>query len=266
MSLPPGVGDAMMSQDLSGNSAIANSQGLYVEGVADAMPTGGDHAIMSGTNGDVALSYLQTLCPEGDVQVDPETGRVTMDPAFASQSMDTPHGGTCGALSDMVNSENMWDIQIDDSEWPHTDFDNSEAGMGDHGSHGTGGVVTAPSPNGDKLWGAATEDGGTDTEIPPWLVLGHELLGHAWLGDRAEHPHMDDPYRGEGGHAHTVDQENMIRAEHGFPLRGGHLDHHCGESFYRNKSDPDEVHWSYFHGVCEDWRDDRGHTLEDDLN
>ena len=51
---------------------------------------------------------------------------------------------------------------------------------------GTGGRVTAPSPNSPKLWGAATA-AGKRLDIDPWLVLGHELCGHAWLGDRGEH-------------------------------------------------------------------------------
>ena len=38
-------------------------------------------------------------------------------------------------------------------------------------------MVTAPSPNSTKLWGAGTVSGSA-LDVDPWLVLGHELCGH----------------------------------------------------------------------------------------
>ena len=85
-------------------------------------------------------------------------------PAPADKSKE-PTG--CNCLCDMVGSANDYAIVVDDKDWPHT----------------LGRVVTTPSPNSPKLWGAATLSGKAAT-IDPWLVLGHELCGHAWLAER----------------------------------------------------------------------------------
>ena len=88
--------------------------------------------------------------------------------------------------------------------------------------------------------------------IDPWLVLGHELCGHAWLGNQGIQP--SSPVRGEGGHQATVERENQLRKEHGIELRGTFKSPHCGESFWRKKKAPKKVNWSGFRGVCKTWR------------
>ncbi|HET9235417.1 MAG TPA: DUF4157 domain-containing protein [Candidatus Eisenbacteria bacterium] len=69
-----------------------------------------------------------------------------------AQKSDKPTGSTC--LCDIVGSPNQFTIVVDDKDWPHT----------------LGRVVTTPSPNSPKLWGAATVSAKTTT-IDPWLVL-----------------------------------------------------------------------------------------------
>ena len=49
---------------------------------------------------------------------------------------------------------------------------------------------------------------GTALNIDPWLVLGHELCGHAWLGNAGKHGPDEAAARGEGGHQETVAREN----------------------------------------------------------
>lgn len=220
------------------------------------------------TNAATIESYLKDICLEGSVTVDAASGNVSITASFCSpapmpagfvgplaasaKTSSTPAG--CGCLCDMVSSKHAWTIVVDDVAWPNTKFDDLAAADGVPPG-GTGGTVTAPSPNSPKLWGAGTAGGGT-AEIPSWLVLGHELCGHGWLGDRGAHgPDRSSP-RGEGGHQETVTRENLIRGEHGMKLRGTFKDPNCGESFWRDKAGPGPIVWSDYRKTCIAWRDD----------
>jgi hypothetical protein len=97
---------------------------------------------------------------------------------------------------------------------------------------------------------------GKTTDIPSWLVLGHELCGHAWMGDRGTHGPDHAQPRGEGGHQETVKRENMLRAEHGIELRGNFRAPNCGESYSRDKAAPAAVQWSSYRNACIAWRND----------
>lgn len=227
---------------------------------------GGKGAVQ--TNAKTIEDYLKTLCPEGaaSVKVDPGSGAVSIDKTFCSP-VALPKGIAgppspapaetskfktgCTCICDFTASAHDWKIEVNDADWPHTDFDD-DPGSETPGK-GTGGKVTAPSPNSPKLWGAATA-GGATLDIDPWLVLGHELCGHGWLGDRGEHKPDVTPPRGEGGHQKTVERENLLRAEHGIDLRGTFKDPYCGESYWRDKAAPGKVNWSSFLSVCEAWR------------
>ena len=219
------------------------------------------------TNAATIDSYMKTLCPGGAPSVDAGSGAVTIDPSFCSPPAlapgtagpPAPSGAQmsktstgCGCICDLVGSPNLWTVRVDDKSWPHTVFDDDDKAKGVLPG-GSGGTVTAPSPNSTKLWGAGTVSG-TALNIDPWLVLGHELCGHAWLGNAGKHGPDEAAARGEGGHQETVARENELRAEHGIELRGTFKDPQCGESFWRDKKSPGAVNWSGFRDVCIAWR------------
>jgi hypothetical protein len=222
------------------------------------------------TNAATVEGYLATLCPAGGVTVDKGSGEVALatkdfctkptvpwwkiwaSSKSMAQASATPVG--CGCVCDLVASSHPWKISVNDADWPHTDFDDDDAADGKKPG-GTGGSVTTPSPNSPKLWGAATASG-KETDIPPWLVLGHELCGHGWLANAGRAGPDDATRRGEGGHQDTVAQENALRKEHGIELRGTFKQPDCGESYWRDKASPGTVNWSSFHSVCEAWRAD----------
>ncbi len=240
---------------------------LMVSKPADMIDTpGGKGAVQ--TNAATIDSYLKTLCPSGTPSVDPATGEAKIDPSFCAvpalpPGMAGPPGPSgaqqsktstgCGCICDLAGSPNLWKITVDDKSWPHTDFDDRDKANGVNPG-GSGGNVTAPSPNSTKLWGAATASG-TALNIDPWLVLGHELCGHAWLGNSGMHGPDAAATRGEGGHQQTVARENALRAEHGIDLRGTFKDPQCGESFWRSKTSPGTVNWSTARALCIKWRE-----------
>ncbi|HLJ33070.1 MAG TPA: DUF4157 domain-containing protein [Ktedonobacteraceae bacterium] len=219
------------------------------------------------TNAETIEGYLTTVCSGGNVIVNKGSGIVTMNTSYCTSP--TPPGIVgppqaspaeaskeptgCGCLCDMVSSTNEWHIVVDDASWPHTDFTDPDAANCKKPG-GSGGIVTAPSPNSPKLWGAGTASGKT-LDIDPWLVLGHELCGHGWLGNAGKHCSDETAPRGEGGHQETVKRENELRAEHGIEARGSFKDPNCGESYSRDKAAPGTVNWSSFRTKCQAWRD-----------
>ncbi|MBL7749667.1 MAG: DUF4157 domain-containing protein [Chitinophagaceae bacterium] len=220
------------------------------------------------TNRDTVLNYLQTLCTGGNVTIS-AGGDVSVPSYFCSTTPYPPDfvgpipltastSGTpvgCGCLCDIITSPNSWRITVDDSSWPHTLFDdNTKADT--PGSGGSGGEVTTPSPNSPLLWGAVTAAGGFQN-IDPWLVLGHELCGHGWLGNKGDAAKDHTAPRGRGGHQETVERENLIRDEHGISRRGTFRQPYCGESFSHptgTTASAGTVTMSSFLNVCKKWR------------
>jgi hypothetical protein len=200
------------------------------------------------TNAETIEGYLGTICSGGNVKVDRASGVVTMDPGGctklrAQPGVASPAGATrapvsrtpegCSCLCDLVNpagrTEHEWTIRVDDTQRPHTSFDGDAEAIG-----GTGGTVTTISPNSPKVFGAVTKSGKRE-DLDPWLILGHELCGHAWLGNFG----MSEPEtmtKTVGRQPLTVDRENALRAEHSIEARGRSFrDPFCGESYERVK-------------------------------
>lgn len=238
-------------RDRLGNARLARAiqRTVKVYHPADPIPNPGGKGVVA-TNAQTVEGYLQTLCSGGSVAVDGVSGNVTMAAGYcahpklwgwvpftstASSADKSKEPTGCNCLCDMVSAAATWWIEVNDSDWPHT----------------SGHTVTTVSPNSDKIWGAATVSGKA-SPIDPWLVLGHELCGHAWLHQKGLPD--ENATRGEGGHQETVERENLIRAEHGLELRGNFKDPYCGESFWRDKAGPGPVEWSSFLAKCEAWR------------
>lgn len=199
---------------------------------------------VSQTNAATVSAYLEQLCSAEKPKVDATTGEVMMSSAFCTvppgssggpapaETATTKTGCTC--LCDLGSSKNLWTIKINDADWPHTDFDKPKAASGKKRG-GSGGVVTTISPNSGKIYGVA-DVSGKKVDSDPWLVLGHELCGHAWLGDsgQSETAHVKKTV---GRQPFTIDRENALRAEHNLELRGRSFrDPYCGESYKRVKA------------------------------
>jgi hypothetical protein len=171
------------------------------------------------------------------------------DSPSAAKSSSTPTGSTC--LCDHVNGSKLWTIEIND-EFPDPKFPHP-ATLDDR--------VVVFSPNNQKIAGATTVSGKLES-YEPWLVLAHELCGHAWLESKGQsetkkevaHAFRDDQtgrmkimnpeslqknQPGPHEHERSVERENLIRKEHHMEPRGWRLkDPYCGESFLRDKSAP----------------------------
>ena len=241
------------------------ARSLRVKNPAANIPNPGGTGVIK-TNGDTIREYLDTICAGGTVAVDAGTGDVTLSAGFCVTPV-PPQGSTalvtspaqssatragCNCLCDLIGSAHDWRIEVNDAAWPETKFDSDWKAKDK--KNGSGGKVTAPSLNSQKVWGTATATAtGAAYDTPSWLVLAHELCGHAWLGDQGMHGPDHKKRRGEGGHQFTVDRENLIRGEHQIPLRGSFKDPNCGESYFRDQQEG-AIQWSNYRDVCIAWR------------
>ena len=225
---------------------------LQVENPAQKVPNPGGKGVNL-SNAQVVQGYLRQLTPEAKALVNGKSGDVSIGdmslynpikPApghkgpVPLQYTLSPHPFATKSLMDMVDSTHLWRIRIDDSSWPHTKFD-SRADSNQPGV-GSGGIVTSPSPNDDDAWGAVTKSGKFE-DIPPYMVLGHELFGHALKGDTGNHEADHGKLRGRGGHQQTVGLENKLRDEQKMELRGDFRAPYGGESFKHKKGAPVDI-------------------------
>lgn len=186
------------------------------------------------TNGETVISYLNEICKDanptlssGDISIDTSfcTGTATGadgKPVSKIQQSKTPAG--CSCICEMAASPNAFKIVIDDTADPNTHADDLKLAR----TTGTGATITVRSPNGESIQ-TLSKSGNLQT-MPPWLVLAHELCGHASFMNKGKS--MDDfignAIVGRGAHTPTIDIENKIRSEHGIEARGTHRDPCCG--------------------------------------
>jgi outer membrane protein OmpA-like peptidoglycan-associated protein len=195
-------------------------------------PTGLPAGAPAGQTKEVIVrDYVRKLCPDFTVtgdKVQPRTAGGCADPAASSAPV------ACGcmcdmhALTDASGAPITWTIAVNDDDWPHTDSATR--------------TVTVHSPFSGVAFGAWSPGDASATpavpvhlqSLPNWLVLGHELCGHAHLFARGTHPTGPAPTGGgRPSHDPTVTIENQIAAEHGIPAaeqRGLFSDPHHGES------------------------------------
>lgn len=181
------------------------------------------------TNEAIARDYVTTLCSDFTV-----TGGVAAPTARGYCPAGPPASSTpeaCGCLCAMHTLQDpgtgaaiTWTIDVKDDDWPHTDPATR--------------TVTVHSPYSSVQFGAWSAGPGSHRTMEPnWLVLGHELCGHARLVEEGTHPAGPPPtHGGRPSHDVTVQIENAIAAEHGIPaseLRGLFADPHHGESTAR---------------------------------
>jgi outer membrane protein OmpA-like peptidoglycan-associated protein len=171
------------------------------------------------TNATIVDGYVKGICPDFSVtggKVVPTGGACPVPGAAGAP-------GSCGCLCTMHNLADVWTILVDDSDWPHTEPAPAR-------------TVTVHSGFSGVEFGAWSKGSGR-AMYQNWLVLAHEMCGHAQLFAGGIHPAGPAPtHGGRPSHDPTVAIETVIAAEHGIPparRRGLFGDPHHGESFAR---------------------------------
>ncbi len=208
------------------------------------------HSKNSNTQGKVSLDLLNQLSIEGGITisggfVQPPVdlcdlpGPLGTNPALTkAEQSKTKTGCTC--ICDLVKSDNIINLIIDDGAFPNTLQADEKA---DIPGEGGGSTVTVNSPDATPI--KLPTKSGKMTNVPPAVALGHELCGHAWLMDRGANKLDDVAQRGRGGHQAAVERENLIRDEQGVERRATFREPFCGE-------DPE----GDFIKECKKWREE----------
>jgi len=176
------------------------------------------------TNATIVDGYVKALCTDFTVsgaKVVPAAG-VCPVPGAVKAVVSCGCLCTMHSLKDSTGAPVVWKIVVDDKDWPHTDD--------------TTKTVTVHSGFSNVEFGAWNK-GSRRTMYQNWLVLAHEMCGHAALFAAGTHPVGPPPsHGGRPSHDPTVRIENQIAAEHGISpadQRGLFADPHHGESFAR---------------------------------
>ncbi|MGH3811175.1 MAG: hypothetical protein ACRDUV_01810 [Pseudonocardiaceae bacterium] len=176
------------------------------------------------TNATIVDGYVKKLCTDFAVSGNKAVpaGGACPVPGVAAAPVSCACLCTMHSLRDPAGAPVVWKIVVDDRDWPHTDPATR--------------TVTVHSGFSSVEFGAWNKSN-RRSMYENWLVLAHEMCGHAALFAAGTHPTGPPPsHGGRASHNPTVLIENQIAAEHGIPpadQRGLFADPHHGESFAR---------------------------------
>jgi hypothetical protein len=219
-------------------------------------PTGSGAVL---TNAEQVSRYLSVICDSSFAGITVATGGTVQtslcdDPTLIPAVVDRTVQG-CACLCDVINSQKMITIAVDDAADPHTHMG---AGAVQPGV-GSNADIFVWSENSPRVSGAPTVSGRL-LETPDWLVLGHEMCGHAWLGMQGRE--LPGPWTGLPPHVPGIERENVIRAEHDMEARAVWYEPYCGEGYVYNRGDPApataeeaETRYPSFLDNCIAWRE-----------
>lgn len=150
---------------------------------------------------------LQTICPEANLTVDPDGTVVVQNAAACSPESALQ---SCRCICEAVEIDRTATIKLD-------------ARQARYG----GGGLTVDAVEDDTANGVGSDetiyvdDRGAFAPHPDWIVLAHELCGHALPGMLGRHPEWRPGRSGfdPNWHQHAIDAENVVRAERGLPPR-----------------------------------------------
>jgi hypothetical protein len=152
------------------------------------------------------LEMLRTICPEADLRLDPD-GTVVVQRAGAC-SPDSPRR-SCRCICEAIEFDRTVTIRIDARRARRGRGGLTVDAVEDNTANGVGSDETI------------YVDSRNTFRAPDWIILGHELCGHALPGMRGNHPEWRPgrPGYDPNWHQRSIDAENVIRGERDLPPR-----------------------------------------------
>lgn len=180
----------------------------------------------AGAKRDSAFANLKKLCPVANLQID-ANGIITTDEAdFCTREADPPLPHACRCICDAIRSPKTISIVVIDDltakdGGASAALEIDKAFPKPNGSNGDGTDVAVFIENQDR-WQVKDKDGNW-IDDPDWIILGHELCGHAVpyaYGKHVEH-RPGKPGYDPDWHSDAINKENEIRDDNRLPLREG---------------------------------------------
>lgn len=159
---------------------------------------------------------LKKICPEAGIQV-AANGIVSAKTNFCSKA---DLLSSCKCICAAISSTKTIDVvvQADLSQWGGGRTDDANP---DDTVNGVGSNETVNIENQNR-WRLDKKDGaGNWIDDPDWIILAHELCGHAVPGTKGTHPEWrpGKPGYKADWHNDAIDKENAVRNDRGVPER-----------------------------------------------
>jgi hypothetical protein len=177
-----------------------------------------------GATRDSIRDMLREICPEADWQVTQDGTVAPRDPGFCESPMTreavTQSPAGCRCICSLVESAKTITVTVVD--------DLSSSGGGrtipaswDDYSNGTGSDATVNIENRNR-YRQRRPDSGDWIDVPDWIILAHELCGHALPTAKGDHREArpGKPGYKPDWHRQSEQAEDAIRQARGLPLRG----------------------------------------------
>jgi hypothetical protein len=169
---------------------------------------------------DAALEMLRQLCPSAELVAHLDGTVAPTRPPFCAEASATSRG--CACICSAIATSRTVTIRVRDdlSAFGGGRTDDAEP---DDTTNGVGSdeVVNVERQNRWRVRDPAT---GVWIDDPDWIILGHELCGHAMQGANGRHPEWRPGKKGydPGWHLQAFEHEDDLRESFGLPRLGEH--------------------------------------------
>jgi hypothetical protein len=173
----------------------------------------------AGAKRDAVRDMLKKICPEADIQV-ADNGTVSAKDANFCKREDPPLKGSCKCVCRAIASTRTITISVADdlsaTGGGRTTFPND-----DNFKNGTGSDADIQVENKDRWRLDKKDQHGEWIDDPDWIILAHELCGHAVPVTAGTHPESrpGKPGYTRSWHDDAVQKENGTRSDRGIPDR-----------------------------------------------
>ncbi len=173
----------------------------------------------AGASRDAVRDMLKKICPEADVQVADDGTVSTKEADFCTGAREQPLPKSCKCLCDAIRSGKTIGIVVKD-DLSATGGGRTDDAKPDDTVNGKGSDETVNIENKNR-WRLDKKDHGNFIDDPDWIILAHELCGHAVPGTNGTHPEWRPGKAGytRNWHDDAIKEENEVRKDRGIPER-----------------------------------------------
>lgn len=174
----------------------------------------------AGENRDSVVAMLNRICPEAEIQVGNEGVVSARQVDFCTKLREMPLSNACKCICVAIGLIKTITIVVSDdlSAWAggRTDVSNPA-----DATNGKGSDVTVNIEN-KARWRLDKKDKDNDwIDDPDWIILAHELCGHAVPDAKGSHPEWrpSKPGYKPNWHDDAIKKENEVRGDRGLAER-----------------------------------------------
>lgn len=173
-----------------------------------------------GNTRDSVLEMLKKICPEANLQVANDGSISTRERDFCAKQREVPIPNACKCICAAIQSDRTITIVVRD-DLSATKGGRTDDANPDDTANGKGSDETVNIENKNRWRLDKKDKDGNWIDDPDWIILAHELCGHAVPGTKGTHPEWRSSRPGytPNWHDDAVKKENEVRGDRGLPER-----------------------------------------------